>query len=172
MSQVTRLPHLHAVAAGSLHKYVAQIHDSYSGNVVRISPDELSFIDPQAWPDIYSYRAKGPHGSPPPKHFARYPTSINGYKSLILDDNDTEHARVRRIFNPAFSDRALTQQAPLFNKYVDQLVRKLQEGINRSENGVADFDLAKMYSMYCHLVLRTTYADPAISHLQIVRRST
>lgn len=38
-----------------------------------------------------------------------------------------EHTRVRRIFSPAFSERALKQQEPLFRKYVDQLVRYLDQ---------------------------------------------
>lgn len=40
-----------------------------------------------------------------------------------------DHTRVRRLFSPAFSDRALKEQEPLFQKYVDLLVRKLGETI-------------------------------------------
>lgn len=43
---------------------------------------------------------------------------------------------------PAFSDRALSQQAPLFLKYVDQLVRVIKEG---SKNGQS-VDMVKMYN--------------------------
>lgn len=34
---------------------------------------------------------------------------------------------MRRVFSPAFSDRSLRQQEPLFHKYVDLLISKLRE---------------------------------------------
>lgn len=34
---------------------------------------------------------------------------------------------MRRVFNPAFSDRSLREQEPLFHKYVDLLVSKLRD---------------------------------------------
>lgn len=145
---VTRIPHLYAIATGSIHTYVAQIHAKYPGNVVRLSPDELSFIDPQAWHDIYSYRAKGSQGSPPPKHFLKYMGPTNGHPSLLEMPDNSEHARSRRVFNPAFSDRALTQQEPVFMRYVDQLIRILRQGIEMSGTGAATFDMVKMYSKY------------------------
>lgn len=36
-----------------------------------------------------------------------------------------DHSRVRRLFSPAFSDRALKQQEPLFKQYTDLLMTKL-----------------------------------------------
>jgi hypothetical protein len=48
LSAFTRIPHLHAFFTGSIHTYVANLHAKY-GDVVRISPDELSFTNPQAW---------------------------------------------------------------------------------------------------------------------------
>lgn len=38
-----------------------------------------------------------------------------------------EHARVRHLFSPGFSDRALKQQEPLFRKYADLLMTKLRD---------------------------------------------
>lgn len=43
----------------------------------------------------------------------------------IITSNTVEHARVRRLFSPGFSDRALKQQEPLFRKYTDLLASKL-----------------------------------------------
>ena len=125
---------------------MSKIHEQYDGNVVRIAPDELSFIDPQAWHDIYSYKSKGEHGSPPPKNLFKYLPDLNGEPSLLQDPDDTEHARVRRIFSPAFSDRALMRQAPLFTKYVDQLTRVIREQIEASSDDTAEIDMAQMYS--------------------------
>ena len=53
-----------------------------------------------------------------------------------------QHARQRKIFLPAFSDRALTQQSPLFLRYADQLVGILKSG---GPEG-AQFDLLQMFN--------------------------
>lgn len=54
------------------------------------------------------------------------------------------HAKVRRIFLPAFSERALKQQEPLFIKYVDKLVAVLRNGVQ--ENPTQDFDMVRLYN--------------------------
>lgn len=45
-----------------------------------------------------------------------------------------QHRRLRRIFSPAFSDRALKAQEPLFHRHVDMLVSKLREVANMNES--------------------------------------
>lgn len=45
----------------------------------------------------------------------------------MLTANTKDHARVRHLFSPAFSERALKQQEPLFRKYVDLLMYKISE---------------------------------------------
>ncbi|KAH7079034.1 cytochrome P450 [Paraphoma chrysanthemicola] len=128
-SAFTRLPHLNAIRRGKVHIYVAQLHEQY-GEVVRISPDELSFLNPRVWRDIYAYGAKDGEGSAPPKHFHRYARNLNNTPALTTIRDPIEHARTRKIFTSAFSDRALTQQSPLFTTYADKLVRNLkQEGV-------------------------------------------
>ncbi|KAJ4373940.1 hypothetical protein N0V83_002679 [Neocucurbitaria cava] len=140
----TRIPHLHAIFTGSVHRYVGRLHDQY-GDTVRISPDELSFVQPDAWRDIYGHGSKSGQGSPPGKHFQRYGKDPSGIESIVNTPDDAEHSRIRRIFSPAFSDRALTQQAPLFQKYVDQLVQILKDGITENK-GEKQFDMVKMYN--------------------------
>jgi cytochrome P450 len=125
------------VAKGAPLEYIGRLHKQY-GDVVRISPDELSFANPQAWRDIYGRGSNGGSGSAPPKHWAWYGKKVNGASSLSNTQDPAEHARSRRIFTPAFSERALVQQAPLFTRYVDQLVTRLKEGTK--------FDLVRMYN--------------------------
>ena len=58
---------------------------------------------------------------------------------------DTEnHARIRRIFANAFSDRALKMQEPLFLTYVDKLVQKLRDTIARDP--ASKFNMVNMYN--------------------------
>jgi cytochrome P450 len=61
---------------------------------------------------------------------------------MITMSDPVEHARVRKIFTPAFSDRALVQQSPLFTMYADQLISNMKEGAQTD----ATFDLVRMYS--------------------------
>jgi cytochrome P450 len=155
-SAFTRLPHLLAITKGVLPSYVARLHEEY-GDVVRISPDELSFIDPSAWKDIYGHGSKEGKGSAPPKNWVRYGKTVNGASSLIVTQGNAEHARARKIFTPAFSDRALTQQAPLFTKYADQLVSLLKEG---AKQGVK-FDMVRMYNFTTFDVMGDlTFGEP------------
>jgi cytochrome P450 len=140
LSAFTTLPHFLAVSRGDVNHYLRRLHERY-GKVVRIAPDELSFADLDALRDIYGYGTKGKQGRVPPKAFSRYPENV--HISLLNEPNDAEHARVRRIFSPAFSARALTEQEPVFIRYTDQLVRVLQEKNKIGEKNAA-VDLVKM----------------------------
>lgn len=141
---------------GAPLQYIGQLHKEF-GDVVRISPDELSFMNPQAWRDIYGHGSKEGRGSAPPKHWLRYVKSVNGAHSLVTIQDPSEHAQSRKIFTPAFSDRALTQQSPLFTKYADQLVRSLKKG---SEDG-AKFDMVRMYNFTTFDVMGDlTFGEP------------
>jgi cytochrome P450 len=125
--------------------------------VVRISPDEVSFLNPQAWRDIYGHGAKEGRGSAPPKNFSRYGKSLNGADSLIIAQDNAEHARARKIFTPAFSDRALTAQAPLFTRYADQLVALLNEGAQKGSK----IDMVRMYNFTTFDVMGDlTFGEP------------
>ncbi|KAF2263753.1 cytochrome P450 [Lojkania enalia] len=161
LSAATHIPYIVALWTGSMHRYVAQLHHIY-GDVVRVAPDELSFIGPQAWKDIEGHvaaKAKETSGSKPHKHWLRYGQAINKTPSLIIQADSTEHGRVRRIFTPAFSDRALKQQEPLFMKYVDKLVTKLNEAIQ--EDPERKFDMVRMYNFTTFDVMGDlTFGEP------------
>ncbi|RYN31170.1 hypothetical protein AA0119_g4748 [Alternaria tenuissima] len=144
-SAFTRIPQLYATFTGNLPFYVADCHNKY-GHVVRISPYEISFTNSEAWRDIYGYGSKTGLGSAPPKHWPRYGTSPNGVPSLLQDSDDTNHARVRKIFSPAFSERAIKEQEPLFMKYIDDLVQILKDGTVSSTTGTATYDVVDLYS--------------------------
>jgi hypothetical protein len=51
----TRIPWAINIFSGTLYLSQDELHKRY-GNIVRIAPDELSFINPQAWKDIYTVR--------------------------------------------------------------------------------------------------------------------
>ena len=122
---------------GQLHAVTKAVHDQH-GPVVRLSPNELSFISAPAWQDIYARR----QGKPA---LARDRTFFN---DMLVDSktmtmaNDTNHARIRRSLNPAFSPRALLDQEPLLQKNVDLLMEKLEQ---RAKQGLSS-DLRAWYN--------------------------
>lgn len=157
LSAFTRLPHNIAVWTGRTHKYTLALHEQY-GEVVRVAPDELSFVNPDAWRDIHGHghsQGKSAQGSVPPKHWTWYGKSSNGVANLVEEENSEDHARMRRVFKPAFSDRALKDQEPLFVKYVDQLVGNLSEAV-RKQPGMA-IDMVKNYNCESSASLNVTY---------------
>ena len=106
---------------GKQVEYIYDLHKQY-GPVLCFGPSDLSYANGQeAWNDIYGYVRNRPEN---PKDVRFY--SGGGGESLITA-NHSLHARIRRTLAPAFSERSLRQQEPLFLKYADMMVLKLQE---------------------------------------------
>lgn len=117
---------------GRLPHDIKKLHEQY-GDIVRLAPDELSFIDPAVWRDIY------------PKNFLRpseYKDQPPGKTaSNLIACTEEEHARFRRILAPAFSERYTAAQEPFVRSHVDKLVSKLNERIEESSGrGLTDID--------------------------------
>lgn len=110
------------LAKGDLTQRTKQLHDQY-GPAVRLAPNELSFIDGQAWHDIYGHHQGRPNF---PKNPLWMAPGKNGVHS-ILSANDADHARYRRLLSHAFSERALRQQEYLVLQYIDLLIDRLAE---------------------------------------------
>ncbi|CAJ0550075.1 Ff.00g100050.m01.CDS01 [Fusarium sp. VM40] len=115
---VTRLPYWLAALKGEDVKWMKGLHDTY-GPVVRFGPTDVSYTAGQAWNEIH-----GPKVTEKAQEFSVQP--INGVPSMLTTDSEN-HIRVRRLFSPAFSERALKQQEPLFKKYADLLMYKISE---------------------------------------------
>ncbi|KAF1980466.1 cytochrome P450 [Bimuria novae-zelandiae CBS 107.79] len=178
---ISHIPVVLSTWKGEVHKTVALLHSQY-GSVVRIAPNEVSFTDPNAWKDIYGHGSKGSAGGMPHKPLNRQAPHTNGATSLIIAE-DADHTRMRRIFNPAFSDRALKQQEPLFMKYVNLLAQKLREGIEHDPDH--KIDMVKMYNFTTfdimgdlafgeplHMLSRAQYDPWVTSIFANIKRST
>lgn len=105
----SKIPNAWYSTIGESHRYVARLHATY-GEIVRITPNELSFISEQAWKDIYMHRQDGSGKAVKqlPKNNIR--PNQNGVYS-ILDAPDDVHSRQRRMLSHAFSDRAVSLQS-------------------------------------------------------------
>ncbi|KAI1078406.1 cytochrome P450 ClCP1 [Whalleya microplaca] len=111
---------------GNLPFHVAKLHAKY-GPVVRITPDELAFSDPQAWKDIYGHRHNGQEEMAKDDRFYRV---IDNIPRGIINERREEHAMLRRQLSHGFSESSLRGQEPIIGSYVDLLIQRLREQCN------------------------------------------
>ena len=130
---VSRIPFTLSLQRGNLVHDTKAIHDKY-GSIVRLGPNELSFIDAQAWQDIYGHRKRG-HQEFPKNPIWAHPAP-NGVYSLINARGDN-HPRMRKPLVTAFSNKALKEQEEIIRGYVDMLIRQLRKQIQQG-NSVVD----------------------------------
>lgn len=118
LSAASRLPFSKATLRGGLIYYIDSIHRQY-GPIVRIAPNELTIIEAKAWTDVYAHRPQLP------KAPATLIRPLNGIHSLFSAD-DANHQRMRKVLGYAFSERALKEQEPIIQSYIDALMQKLR----------------------------------------------
>ncbi|KUI58549.1 Versicolorin B desaturase [Cytospora mali] len=135
-ARTTRIPYWIASMKGDQVFFMHRLHEEY-GPVVRFSPNELSYTDGRAWRDICGY-TKGRSENLKAVEFHTPPQNGTHY---ILTVDTADHARTRRLFSPAFSDRYLKQHEPDFRRYVDLLMTRLHETEGRPVDMTEKFNL-------------------------------
>ena len=105
---------------GASYHALKKAHEKY-GDIVRISPNTLSFIDSSAWNDIYGHR-KG--RAVLPKDPAFYNEMLLDRKTITMA-SDVDAVPIRRAINPAFSHKALLELEPMLQGHVDRLMAQL-----------------------------------------------
>jgi cytochrome P450 len=121
---------------------IQKLHAQY-GDIVRIAPNELSFMNPAAWDDIYSNR-DGANPEAFRKSELWHGTPEGGPGSVFTTIDLKEHARIRRFMDPAFSDRAVLQQEPILQDYVSLCINKLHE--RASPNGTTTINIVDWFN--------------------------
>ncbi|KAL4876594.1 cytochrome P450 [Aspergillus karnatakaensis] len=115
----TRLTWILSMSSGSHQVRIKALHDRY-GPIVRVAPDELSFTDPMATPDIYSKEDRN-NGLP------KSEVLFGGQQYRhAFDNNGEEHALLRRKLSPLFTEQAVTNQEPLLQKYLALMTTNLR----------------------------------------------
>ncbi|CAI7600061.1 unnamed protein product [Penicillium crustosum] len=145
INSVSMIPYARHMLAGTTVENSVRLHEKY-GDVVRISPNEVSFISGEtAFPDIYGFRTGKLKGHlNMEKDPVWYVKPSNGSPSL-LQANDEDHARGRRVLSHAFSERAVAAQEPLVQTYVDQLINGLK-GATAEKEGEGVVDMVSWYN--------------------------
>ena len=134
---VSRIPWISDWLSGILHASVQRIHEEY-GSVVRIAPDEVSFINSWAWNDIY-----GPKGAKFVERDRKWYANLTEGQDDIIVAKEADHLRFRKIFGPAFNDRALRENEGVVMRTIDLLMLRLK-GHAKENNGTAD--MTKWYN--------------------------
>ncbi|KAM5439845.1 hypothetical protein MferCBS31731_004256 [Microsporum ferrugineum] len=135
LDAATQVPYSYHMIKGDNTKYIAKLHERY-GDVVRVGPNELSYIGASANRTIFG-------GKPTEENtYEKNPVIwLLGSTAPITNlffARFHENIRYRKIIAPAFSEAAIRGQEPIIQKYVDGLIKGLK---NRS--GQAEFPDAK-----------------------------
>ncbi|KAL6706318.1 hypothetical protein ACN47E_005608 [Coniothyrium glycines] len=107
---------------GVIHLNWHKLHEEY-GEIVRVNPNTLSVIRPDAWREIYGHGSKALFVKDP----QFYPRRGKSEPVDIIAADDADHARLRRSLNHAFSETALREQEPIIKSYITLMIEKLQE---------------------------------------------
>jgi len=103
-----------------------------TGDVLRVSPNELSFASASAWKAIYGVQK----GAPIIKS-EFYDMIGLGFDigSLGSERNPHTATQKRSLFADAFSDKNLAAQEPVMQKFVDLMIEKLGK-LGKNKGGV------------------------------------
>lgn len=129
LARCTRLWYVYHLVKGQLPFAVEQAHKKY-GRTVRLGPDELSFLDPDAWKAIYGY--KHGTGGEMPKDPQMYLNTSAGALSIFAAPSK-RHGELRRLLSHGFSEKALRSQETIIQYYLDLLVARLRKLSEKGE---------------------------------------
>lgn len=131
---------------GHFHRAIEKQHQIY-GNVVRVSPNEVSFASTQSWKDIYGTLA----GKPTFIKSEFYEVFGAGFDSnCIGSERDPQvHGRMKRSLLGAFSIKSLKEQEEIIQNCIDRFLIAI--GIEgKNERGI---DLTKWFEMIAFDIL-------------------
>ncbi|KAE9583259.1 Cytochrome P450 monooxygenase [Colletotrichum fructicola] len=137
LAGVTRAYYLWYDVRGVSHWKVKEWHEKY-GEVVRIAPGELSYTSSQAWQAIYGFPNREGNGNYE-KDAQWWNKNVNGVENILTAD-DAGHKRMRRLQNPAFSDKALKAQESVITGYVNLLVHQLHGQVSSPDTSLVDMN--------------------------------
>ncbi|KAF6804806.1 Versicolorin B desaturase 4 [Colletotrichum musicola] len=145
-ASMTPIPFVYHMMPGEINPWLGQQHSRY-GEVVRVMPDQLSYTAAEAQKDIHMPGRGFKHGyAKDPKFYVTF--TGNKETPSTFTANDADHERQRRLFQSAFSDRALERQSPIMIKCVDMLVDRLRD---RAFTG----EPANMLDLYMFITIDT-----------------
>jgi len=115
------------------------LHKKY-GPIVRIGSSDLSIIDPKGMDTTYGLNAKATKG-------ASYDQEVP-YSSMHTTRSKELHDRRRKVWAPAFSQKALLSYEATIDEYNDLMVRRI------GESGSKPINITRWFNLYSFNVVR------------------
>lgn len=138
---VTDLFYVRRHVRGDWDFHLIELHNKY-GPAVRYTSHEVSFNTAEAWNTIYG------HKKHPSQTFNKDPVFYqqpNKTVPSIIDADNDDHRRMRRVLAHAFSEKALRGQEELVQSYVDLFINQLR---SRSAGGSGSGEPVNMVLWY------------------------
>ncbi|KAI0127485.1 averantin oxidoreductase [Xylariales sp. AK1849] len=129
-----------SLTRGTLALEFVELHKKY-GPVVRVAPDELSYVDPGVFKEIYGHKRGG---QPELEKDPKYHTGFR-MEPTILSAGRQHHSEIRKLMSHGFSDGALRAQEPIIQENIRLLMRRLGEN---SQGGQAPLDMVNWYNFF------------------------
>ncbi|KAK8121369.1 hypothetical protein PG999_005489 [Apiospora kogelbergensis] len=130
LNSISEIPAALALVKGDQHIYYQSLHEKY-GNVVRVSPNELSFLSTEAREEIYGLRKGGLNMEKSPI-FLGAVGKVDGQTGVSLALN-ADHARQRRALGYLFTNSALLRFEPLMKLQVQKFIAVMEEKMAQGE---------------------------------------
>lgn len=121
---------------GDMPFAVHELHETY-GEVVRVAPDELTYINPDGWNQIYGHRPGKPELK---KDQVFYAASGTGEGSIIRADRD-RHGYMRKQMSHGFSERAMRDQEGAIREFADMFIARLRQNSAEAQDLVKWFNV-------------------------------
>ncbi|KAF9882293.1 trichothecene c-15 hydroxylase [Colletotrichum karsti] len=126
---MSRLPYARMCISGKPYRKILELHKQY-GDTVRVAPNELSYLSPQAWTDIMGHRKDGQEEN------GHDPEFYSPTKAEILSCDRERHGKMRRLLSHGFSRQRMREQEPIITSYVDLLIKRLNGLCESGKNHV------------------------------------
>ncbi|KAF1997031.1 cytochrome P450 [Amniculicola lignicola CBS 123094] len=127
VAKFSKIPNMYHAIKGDRHVWIWQNHQLY-GDKVRIHPNEVVFLAPQAHRDIYGSKANVRRS----KSYEAWNTAKEPNTALTIDP--ASHARKRRILNQAFTEKSVKHAAAFVvqhtERWIDLLLAENDASIN------------------------------------------
>ncbi|KAJ5738141.1 hypothetical protein N7493_001296 [Penicillium malachiteum] len=123
LDAATQIPYAYHMIKGDGCKYIAQLHEKY-GDVVRVGPNELSYISASANKTIFGGRPTAD------QVYEKNPVVWLQGSGKILNiffARHHEHGRYKKLMAPAFSEAAIREQEPVIQQFTTQFMNGLRE---------------------------------------------
>ncbi|TVY35570.1 Cytochrome P450 monooxygenase [Lachnellula occidentalis] len=128
---VSELPAAYQTLRGTLPFKLTSLHARY-GPVVRIGPNDLTYIVEEAWADIYARKVE--LRKDPAQFVIVGEENVAG---LLTAPDEEAHSRMRHNLAHGFSEKALRDQEYIIQGYIDLLMQRLHENYEKGTVDIA-----------------------------------